>query len=149
MKVLSIEQMTKLKELGVDTSKASMAIYNIYAGEKKEYDILSSNGAFPEKQEHDRFGYGIHNIVAFDKKPVFTLQDIIELLPKRLMSDFGDADLIIQPNMDATVYVISYEHKNDIIAWFYDENILDAAYQMLIWVIENGYLKTKVDDVQL
>ena len=38
MKVLSIEQMTKLKELGVDTSKASMAVYGIYAGEKKEYE---------------------------------------------------------------------------------------------------------------
>lgn len=47
MKVLSIEQMNQLKELGVDTSIASMAIYNIYSGEEKEYDILSSNGAFP------------------------------------------------------------------------------------------------------
>ena len=76
--VLSIDQMQKLKELGVDTSKASMAVYNIYAGEQKEYDILAANGAFAEKQEHDRFGYGIHNVVSFDKKPVFTLQDIID-----------------------------------------------------------------------
>ena len=143
MKVLSTEQMTRLKELGVDTSIASMAIYDIYAGGNKVYDIIASNGAFPEDQEYDRFGYGIHSAVAFCKKPVFTLQDIIELLPKRLMSDFGDADLIIQPNRDATVYVISYEPKNDIIVWFYDKNILDAAYNMLILVIENGHLKIK------
>ena len=74
MKALSFEQMQKLKELGIDTSKASMAVYNIYAGEKKEYDILAANGVFAEKQEHDRFGYGIHNVVSFDKKPVFVFE---------------------------------------------------------------------------
>lgn len=144
MKVLSIEQMNQLKELGVDTSKASMAIYNIYAGDEKEYDILSSNGAFPEKQEHDRFGYGIHNIVAFDKKPVFTLQDIIELLPKTLPHQFLSPTLRIKK--DSVEYVdysffenVFTEHSE------YDEksDILNAAYNMLLWVIENGYLKTK------
>ena len=73
----------------------------------------------------------------------FTLQDVIELIPKRIISDYGDASLIMQPNIDDTVYVFSYEVNNEIITWHYSKNILDAAYQMLIWVIENGYLKTK------
>lgn len=124
MKVLSIEQMTKLKELGVDV-------------EPNGLDFIYSE-VVPDEL---RLMYA--ESVCEDDMRAFGLQDVIELLPKRLMSDFGDADLIIQPNMDATVYVISYEHKNDIIAWFYDENILDAAYNMLIWVIENNYLKTK------
>ena len=144
MKVLSIEQMTKLKELGVDTSKASMAIYNIYAGEEKEYDILSSNGAFPEKQEHDRFGYGIHNIVAFDKKTVFTLQDIIELLPKSILINSVKHWICVSPNCLLTEFQIMYVDGDDSYAVMkQDKSLLQSAYEMLIWVIENGYLKTK------
>ena len=124
MKVLTIEQMNQLKELGIDVKP------------KEECLIYSSVGS-----DDYKLIYG--QSVCEDDMKAFNLQEVIELLPKRLMSDFGDADLIIQPNRDATVYVISYEPKNDIIAWFYDENILDAAYKMLIWVIENGYLKTK------
>ena len=136
--VLSIEQMQKLKELGVDTSKASMAVYNIYAGEQKEYDILAANGAFAEKQEHDRFGYGIHNVVSFDKKPVFTLQDIIELLPYT----FDNFYLKIYRGIN--MYYFIYESINS------EDDIIEkgntpllAAYNMLIWVAENGYLTSK------
>ena len=132
--VLSIEQMQKLKELGVDTSNASM--HFLYMPTAKS--IMS--GVYEVDDEPEVF---VSQNGMNHEHPTFALQDVIELLPKRLMSDFGDADLIIQPNRDATVYVISYEPKNDIIAWFYDENILDAAYKMLIWVIENGHLKTK------
>ena len=130
MKVLSIEQMTRLKELGVDTSKASLRYVYLPTARSifNETDELESEPTLFACKPDMLEGY-----------PTFALQDVIELLPKRLMSDFGDADLIIQPNRDATVYVISYEPKNDIIAWFYDENILDAAYKMLIWVIENGH----------
>ena len=142
--VLNIEQMKQLKEFGVDTSKASMAVYNIYAGEQKEYDILAANGAFAEKQEHDRFGYGIHNIVAFDKKPVFTLQDIIELLPATLPSSILASELVITKKkisyIDSELFdPPQIDYTEDIV----NDNILDAAYNMLIWVIENGYLKTK------
>ena len=124
MKVLSLEQMIRLKELGVDVTP------------KEECLMYTSDSS-------DDYYLKYGESTCEDDMKAFNLQEVIELLPKRLMSDFGDADLIIQPNRDATVYVISYEPKNDIIAWFYDENILDAAYKMLIWVIENNYLKTK------
>ena len=145
MKVLSIEQMNRLKELGVDNSIASMAIYDIYAGENKVYDIIASNGAFPEEQEYDRFGYGIYSAVAFCKKPVFTLQDIIELLPETLPHQFLYPTLRI--NKTSVEYVDYSYFKNVFIENSeYDEkeDILNAAYNMLIWVIKNGYLtKTK------
>ncbi len=138
--VLSIEQMQKLKELGVDPSKASMAVYNIYAGEQKEYDILAANGAFAEKQEHDRFGYGIHNVVSFDKKPVFTLQDIIELLPREV-TDYADYQLLINKQRDS--YSVSYENTDSFLVSFCRVELLDCLYEMLLWVIDNDYLETK------
>lgn len=116
MKVLSIEQMTRLKQLGVDvTPKEDCLNYKLKYGQS----------------------------VCEDDMKAFGLQDVIELLPKEILSDFGNATLIMQPNIDNTVYVFFYEVNNDIICWFYSENILDAAYLMLIWVIENGHLKTK------
>ena len=124
MKVLSIEQMTKLKELGVDV-------------EPNGLDFMYSEVVPVEC----RLMYA--ESVCEDDMKAFTLQDVIELLPMKLESSYGDINLTIQPNMDSSVYVFSYEREDAIICWFYSENILDAAYQMLIWVIENNYLKTK------
>ena len=138
--VLSLEQMNQLKELGVDTSRASMAIYSIYAGEEKEYNILAANGVFAEKQEHDRFGYGIHNVVSFDKKPVFTSQDIIELLPHEV-TDYADCQLLINKQRDS--YSVSYENTDSFLLSFCRVELLDCLYEMLLWVIDNDYLEKK------
>ena len=138
--VLSLEQMNQLKELGVDTSRASMAIYSIYAGEEKEYNILAANGVFAEKQEHDRFGYGIHNVVSFDKKPVFTSQDIIELLPREV-TDYADYQLLIDKQRDS--YSVSYENTDSFLVSFCRVELLDCLYEMLLWVIDNDYLEKK------
>ena len=124
MKVLSIEQMTRLKELGVDvTPNEECLMYSSVGGD--DYKLM----------------YG--QSVCEDDMKAFNLQDVIELLPKRLESSYGYIDLIIQPNMDSSVYVFSYEREDAIICWFFNENILGAAYQMLIFVIENGYLTAK------
>ena len=144
MKVLSTEQMTRLKELGVDTSIASMAIYDIYAGGNKVYDIIASNGAFPEDQEYDRFGYGIHSAVAFCKKPVFTLQDIIELLPKSIIINSVKHWFCVNQNCLLTEFQVMYFDGDDSYGVIkQNKSLLQAAYEMLIWVIENGHLKTK------
>lgn len=131
--VLSIEQMQKLKELGVDTSKAGM--HFLYMPTAKS--IMS--GVYEVDDEPEVF---VSQNGMNHEHPTFTLQDVIELLPMRLESSYGYIDLTIQPNMDSSVYVFSYEREDAIICWFFNENILDAAYNMLIWVIENNYLKT-------
>ena len=148
MKVLTIEQMNRLKELGVDTSIASMAIYDIYAGENKVYDIIALNGAFHEEQEYDRFGYGIHSAVAFCKKPVFTLQDIIELLPKQIINCNEIYLLKIIPISNEVSYVqFNAQICADITKYPLrvkkSDNLFNSLFEMLIWVIKNGYLKTK------
>lgn len=144
MKVLSVNQMQKLKELGIDTSKASMAVYSIYAGEEKEYDILAANGAFYEEQEgeqeRDSLGYRIHNVVSCDKMPVFTSQDIIELLPHEV-TDYTDYQLLINKQRDS--YSVSYENTDSFLVSFCRVELLDCLYEMLLWVIDNDYLETK------
>ena len=132
MKALSIEQMTKLKELGVDTSKASMC-YVFFESDGNKYEKLVVN-------DEDCYEFASLNPI-----PTFTLHDIIELLPKAINSHFGILTLAIKSSGDFLLHVVSYENRCKLsnVVWFFNDNILDAAYQMLIWVIENGYLKTK------
>ena len=107
MKVLSIEQMNQLKELGVDvTPKAECIMYSSVGGD--DYKLM----------------YG--QSVCEDDIKAFNLQDVIELLPIE--------NIDIRRNCHEK-WVISY--KDEIT--FKSEFMIDAAYEMLIWVIENGH----------
>ena len=121
MKVLSIEQMTRLKELGVDTSKASL--HYVYMPTFQSIidctDEVEKDPSIIINEPNTDYEY-----------PTFSLQDVIELLPIE--------NIDIRRNCHEK-WVISY--KDEIT--FKSEFMIDAAYQMLIWVIENGYLKTK------
>lgn len=111
MKVLSIEQMTRLEKLGVDvTPKAECIMYSSVGGD--DYKLM----------------YG--QSVCEDDIKAFNLQDVVELLPIE--------NIDIRRNCHEK-WVISY--KDEIT--FKSEFMIDAAYEILIWAIENGHLKTK------
>ena len=132
MKVLSIEQMNKLKQLGVDTSKASVRVGKMefkhgdpWYG-KEEYDVFLF-----DNEDNDTQCF-------VESYRAFTLQDVIELLPYTFNNNY----LIIYRSI--SIYYFIYENMNledDILEK--GRNPLEAAYNMLIWVIENNYLKTK------
>ena len=125
--VLSIEQMQKLKELGVDTSKASMCYISKYTS--CDFDdgdeIVVVDNDF-NKRLYNEFG------------PAFTLQDIIELLP------YTFDNFYLKIYRAINMYYFIYERINS------EDDVIEkgntpllAAYNMLVWVAENGYLKTK------
>ena len=134
MKVLSIEQMTKLKELGVDTSKASLHYVYLPTARSifNETDELESEPTLFACSQEMLDGY-----------PTFALQDVIELLPAEIEVDSDYWYLTLLKDSDTECHTCYQNDKFHIYINFKRENILDAAYQMLIWVIENGYLKTK------
>lgn len=127
---LSIEQMRHLKELGVDTSKASMhwqflptadSIINGTDEVEKEPCLFVSQPNM--KHEH----------------PAFTLQDILDKLPHYL-NPFPSISFawMIERN---TIAYRNVEDVNDCLKHFTDDLLIDAAYDMLCWCIENGYIK--------
>ena len=127
MKVLSIEQMTKLKELEIDvTPKEECLMYSSVGGD--DYKLM----------------YG--QSVCEDDMKAFTLQDVVELLPCEIFTSRSNFYLNIT-KFDDNSYTISYEIQlqdgsiEEII--LQADGILECSYQMLIWVIENGHLKTK------
>lgn len=124
--VLSIEQMQHLQELGLDTSNASMCW------------VIDCNYANHLKI-HDLFAYN-----ATDEKviPSFTLQDILELLPYKIVASYlniGKKSF----SGDVLFYIEYSNFGGYAISHFRSEILLDAAYEMLYWCIENGHLKMK------
>ena len=131
--VLSIEQMRKLKELGVDINQASMCYISKYQScDFDDGDSIVVVSKDFNKRLYNEFG------------PAFTLQDIIELLPNTLPHQC--LSLTLRITKDSVDYV-DYSFFEDVFTEYseYDEksDILNAAYNMLLSVIDQGYLKTK------
>lgn len=125
---LDISQMQHLKELGVDTSKASLCLVCL----NSEPYLSFYNKDYPQDDE---------KVI-----PSFTLQNILDLLPKELIDKYDDKFVLkVEYGILRGVWYIGYYYYdvafNDTL--FSGENIIDAAYGMLCWCVENGYLKTK------
>lgn len=135
--VLSIEQMNHLKDLGIDTSKA-----NFYWHRTKS---LNNYEGWDEWKLH----YGVlklaHGFTTIDCQYVrtFTFQDILDLLPRRIKTrNCMCAYLeIIFPNDG--LWEITYGRVGLVCHSVFNESLIDAAYEMLCWVIENRYVDTK------
>lgn len=120
---LTIEQMQELKELGIDTSKASMCwLETFYTDGTKKFESEVCN-------EHQRF----------DKwcLPAFILQDILEILPSyRITYDkyTNDSD-----KYEIRVDIPEGQHYITHIAQS-SKSLLEAAFKMLKWCKQNNYI---------
>lgn len=119
--ILSIERMQHLRELGLDTSKASMCW------------VIDCNHARHLKI-HDIFAYN-----ATDEKviPSFTLQDILELLPYKIVASY--LHIGRKSFSGNLLFYVEYSGREQ----FGSKSLLTAAYEMLCWCIEHGYIKSK------
>ena len=141
--VLSIEQMQKLKELGVDINKASMCYISKYPScDFDDGDSIVVVSKDFNKRLYNEFG------------PAFTLQDILELLPKEIMTITEKRYVSItecyQLNWNPINGSLRYDNVWDGdctvlygVCYTEEEGILFAAYHLLVWVVENGYLTSK------
>ena len=129
MKVLSIEQMTKLKELGVDVTP------------KEECLMYTSDSS-------DDYYLKYGESTCEDDVAAFGLQDIIELLPVQIINCNEIYLLKIIPISNEVSYVqFNAQICADITKYPLrvkkSDSLFNSLFEMLIWVIKNGYLKTK------
>lgn len=144
---LDIEQIKHLHELGLDTSKASMHYWIItngeYSQEVGEY-VFSEEPTctilmlYPYESTNDAAIRQVEDV------PTFTLQDILDILPKDITKEGC--------NWSASLYI---DYENNRILYgsadrdgfeIYHEisicdNVIDAAYEMLCWVLTNKYIQ--------
>lgn len=125
--VLSIEQMKHLQELGLDISKASMMYVEI------DKEVICANKNITYLLKGCEYGK-----VFID---VFTLQDILDLLPDNIVSDKFENDLMIVNMYNNWSVFYSFSNEFDSLKCFRSRELIDAAYEMLCWCIKNKYIK--------
>ena len=118
--VLSIEQMKHLKELGLDTSDASMCF------EWNESDSDNMVVTSPDADTNYDYYHG-----------TYTLQDILNKLPCFI----GNQVFTIHKLVDSYTCLYIELYTRSFINITEGEELIDAAYDMLCWCIENGYVK--------
>lgn len=131
--VLDIQQMQHLQELGLNLNHSFLCW--IYVPILQKYEL------------------GIYHSEYKDKViSAYTLQDVLDALPIQieipLHPECGKCELRIKRmvfNTDKVMYAVVYE-KSDYIDWFVlqsHKELIDAAYEMLCWAIEGGYISEK------
>ena len=111
---LSPEQSHRLIELGVDPSRAS--------GSAKVYEPIDDNHRWESET------------------PIFTLTDILSILPKTFLLHGDICQLEIKWHGDE--WVAKYDDSES--DYFYTEHspeLSDALYELLVWTIEHRYIK--------
>lgn len=138
--VLTIEQSKHLQELGLDMSDSAMAWIEVQGQDKQDSTISRVELVEPNFAEAVRNTFGYSNIKV---TPTYTLQEILDKLPKMITKSYQDMIHYLFLTIDWNTKIIKY---NDSTLWskhYWCDNLLEASYNMLCWVIENGYLKTK------
>ena len=121
--VLSIEKMQKLKELGVDVSKASMCYVFFESDGSKYTDIVV----------HDESCY---EMACMNPIPTFTLQDMIEIIPSKVKYEGKSYYLSIDKKFVG--YIDDMDVEDCVLESY--SNILESTYNVLVWLAEHKYI---------
>lgn len=126
--VLSIEQMKHLQELGLDTGDASMCWCRAISHKSVTWELEIYEYVINQKLDSN----------FWETTPTYTLQDILDKLPESIQ--IYDLYIFKQAGLWYFEYIDVIEDEV-----FHSEillRIMDAAYYMLCWCIEKGYIKT-------
>lgn len=140
--VLSIDQMKHLKELGLNIERASFLVHI-----DRLRDKYSEDHIFNTSTPSSLFEYEVETF------PVFSLYDIIDLLPKELDIDVFCHKWFLM--IDYQYLDISYSYMSESGALYSikrisvkDIGLINGAYEMLCWCLENGYVEKDFEDYE-
>lgn len=141
---LSIEQSAELIKRGVSSDKASKRVTR---------QVADSRGREIEKLRLKRWKdcvpyekattTNLHvGLIRFEHKEIFTLADLLSLLPKKitLESSINAGLNIFMADDDYCVTSYTLNNNASIIAIGPDEPI-DSLYRTLLWAIDNNHVK--------
>lgn len=147
MNVTTIEQSKRLLELGLKAETADL-FYDIYINpitneeEGQSLDFVSNwQDAWGDRNKSD----------LFDERaiPAWSLGALLELMPPYLFEWERGIDLNIYRNLNGKGWHCSYmpNNINDMQKDKFrqitnGDTTLEAAYNMVVWLLENGYIKT-------
>lgn len=127
--VLDINQMKHLQELGLDTSDAN--IYWVRKSHGTHIDDNSKGKWFLSLQKE----FVTCGFTSYEVLPTFTLQDILDKLPCFIETHV----LTLQKLANSGTCLYMEPYSRSILNLIESKEPIDAVYEMLCWVIENGY----------
>ena len=140
--VLDVQQMQHLQELGLEL-KETMLYWVVYEVGHENSFVTTKENAMEVIDE------------SCGMLPAYTLQDVLDALPLQveipLHPERGKYELRIKRMVfdeGRVMYSVVYE-KEDYIDWiviYSDEVLIDAAYSMLCWAIENKFVETNKNE---
>lgn len=126
--------MRHLSELGCSTRNASMCLIRDTEGNR-------------HLSVHDEYCY---EAAYMNPIPVYTLADIIEMLPSTVNTggdeywlEFGKTNLPVEIDTYYAGYISLFDHRLVYYGSSEDYELIDVAYKMLCWCLENKYIETK------
>lgn len=124
---LDVQQMQHLQELGMEL-KESMMTWQLRTDGK--YSLIPT---IASKRE----------VITI---PAYTLQDVLDALPKRICDKgafyLGCYDIMIDEHDIYYAKWCGAEIESTYVEMEIKDNLIDAAYNMLCWCIEQGYVET-------
>lgn len=125
--------MQHLKELGMEL-KDTMLYWIVYkVGNEKNF-VTTRENAMEVIDE------------SCGMLPAYTLQDVLDLLPKQIGVEYNIYDLCIFPESISYTQFIGGEINDNLFEVPINESLIDAAYSILCWAIENGYVETNKNE---
>lgn len=126
--VLDVEQMQHLQELGLDTSNASAEYYRM----SKKMDWFLVFGCRSKEELLD----------TEENIPAYTLQDVLDALPK-MIYPFPVHKIGFELWIGSgKIFYANMFNLEDVLKVRYDKELIDAAYELLVWCIEHKFVET-------
>ena len=130
--VLSVEQMQKLKKLGIDDSKAK--IYWVRQTNSSKCNDPINGKYFLSLSKGDKLMHC--GFITYETTPTFTLQDMIELMPNNVKYEGKSYYLSIDKKFVG--YIDDIDVEDCVLES--EGNILENTYNVLVWLAENKYI---------
>ena len=134
---LDVQQMQHLQELGLKLKPSLVHYYKIINIDSCKWYLSVTIGDISEDSP------------TYQYIPAYTLQDVLELLPKEIKPAEKCYWLRIDLVDECLYYyrdAIDLTERRGKVFSYYGEELIDAAYNALCWCIEQGYVKTDKED---
>lgn len=141
----SIEQSKKLIELGLNPETADMYWHSNLDTTDREYLIneLGEEESFDIELNEEHYSIGEYDI------PCWSSSSLLNLMPAYLFEFERGIDLMIYPSLNKSKrWQVSYlsedlrpENKDRYKKVIHGDTLVDAAFGMICWLLENNYIK--------
>lgn len=122
----TIEQSKKLVELGLNPDTADMCYIQHFDESYNEVTFI---------EEDPVLAYPIDTI----DLPCWSLGALIDIMPSIIYK--GRETFTLEIHKDALYHVCYRSHCHLDEIWLSKENLLDAVFEMVCWLLKNGYIK--------